>query len=64
MRKLKVKAMMSVTIPVSSVGGLLRSEYALRDRANPNIRSDKLSIRGFGLERSTFSFNAILLSNM
>jgi hypothetical protein len=45
MRKLKVKASKSLA-RLAVVGGLVRSEEALRDKTRPNIKSDRLSILG------------------
>jgi hypothetical protein len=47
-KKLKAKDNMSTAMSFVVAGGLLRSENAPIDRASPNTRSDRLSIRGVG----------------
>jgi len=63
MRKLKVNDKMSAAICVGCVGGLLSSEKALNDNANPKIRSERLSIRGLGFRRVLLLPNRELLSD-
>jgi hypothetical protein len=62
MIKLNPKAKMSLARSSNVMGGLLNSEYALNDRASPNIKSERVSIRGLGLERFVFSDKSWLLA--
>ncbi len=49
---------MSPKVSAELLGGLLSREKAPIDSASPKIRSDKVSIRGLGLEGSLFSDKA------